>query len=158
MADQPTLPSKPTRTSRWRMPLLLGCVAFCLLAVVAYAPTARMLTRDRGEHLPAAAADINFYRHARPDELVFVDFAIDEAGFLEWAARQGWKVQPIKDRVVVSPRLGFGDTATRVRITDGLKYRSNPAPGMPNAVVVNYDRVGRRAYYAFWSAPRTGEG
>ncbi|MBN9519552.1 hypothetical protein J0H58_13685 [bacterium] len=153
------------------MPLLLGCVAFCLLAVVAYAPTARMLTRDRGEHLtaadargrarldlPAAAADINFYRHARPDELVFVDFAIDEAGFLEWAARQGWKVQPIKDRVVVSPRLGFGDTATRVRITDGLKYRSNPAPGMPNAVVVNYDRVGRRAYYAFWSAPRTGEG
>ena len=171
MADQPAPGSKPARSPRPQTILLLGCVAFCLVAVVVYAPAARLLTRDRGEgltaaevrgrvrlDLPAGASDVRFYQHSRPDELVFVDFAVDEAGFLEWTARRGWRVEPVGSRVVVWPRLGFNDRATVVRVTDGIKYRSNPAPGMPNAVVVTYDRKTRRAYYGYWSAPRAGEG
>jgi hypothetical protein len=171
MADQPAPGSKPARSPRLRTMLLLGCVAFCLVAVAVYAPTARLLTRDRGEglaagaargrvrlDLPAGASDIRFYQHTQPDVLVFADFAVDEAGFLEWAVRQGWRPEPVVKQVVVWPRLGFNDRATVVRITDGIKYRSNPAPGMPNAVVVTYDRKTRRAYFGYWSAPRAGEG
>lgn len=153
------------------MVLLLGCVAFCLVAVAVYAPAARLMTRDRGEgltaaaargrvrlDLPAGASDVRFYQQTQPDELVFADFAVDEAGFLEWATRQGWKVEPVGGQVVIWPRLGFNDRATVVRITDGIQYRKNDARGMPNAVVVTYDRKTRRAYYGYWSAPREGEG
>ncbi len=164
-------PGRAARSPRRLIALLLVCVGCVLLALVVYAPVARRLTRDRGEHLtveaardrvrldlPAGASDVRFYQHTRPDELVFVDFTIDEAGFLDWATRQGWKTERVREPVSVWPRLGFGDRATVVAITDGLTFRNNPGRAAPNTVVVNYDRVRRRAYYGFWSEPRAGEG
>jgi hypothetical protein len=150
--------------------LVLVCVALILVALAAYKPASRRLTRDSGEHLtraetpdrirldlPAGASDVRFYLHTRPEEVVTVDFALDEKDFLEWAAGQSWKLERIGAAVTLWPRLGFGDRQTEVKITDGYTYRNHRGRSAPNTVMVHYDRAGRRAYYAFWSAPQGGE-
>ncbi|HEX4612203.1 MAG TPA: hypothetical protein VH092_28675 [Urbifossiella sp.] len=159
--------------ARWRRlaALILGGGVCLAVAVVAYTPVVRRLTRDRDEHLtlvrakgrvrldlPAGATDIRFYQHLRPDQLVFVDFTVEEGVFLEWAARQGWAPERIAGGHTVWPRLGFGDRETEVRVADGYAYRNPRQRAAPNTVVVTYDRERRRAYYAYWSEPRTDEG
>ncbi len=163
-------PGRPARPRRRLVLALAAGAGVILLASAAYTPAARWLTRTCGEHLtvaetkslvqphlPADASDVRFYQHLHPDRLIFVDFTIDERGFLEWAARRDWRPEPIAGSAAVWPRLGFGDQDTVVRITNGYRYRNNAQRGAPNTVVVYYDRAARRAYYAFWSAPRDEE-
>jgi hypothetical protein len=164
-------PGRAKLSPRARLGLVVAVAGCAALLYAAYAPAVRWYTRTRGEHmtaeqvrglvavdLPAGAADVRFYQHLRPDRVVVVDFAVDENGFLEWAARHGWRPEPIGGGVTVWPRLGFGDRKSEVVITDGYTYRNPRQRAAPNTVLVLYDRVRRRAYYSFWSAPQAGEG
>jgi hypothetical protein len=149
--------------------LLLGFGSVVLFGTMLYAPTARWWTRSSGEHLtlgmarrqvhldlPDGAADIRFYQHLQPDEVVVVDFAITEDVFLEWAARQGWKPNPVVGSVRIWPRSAFGDWATVVTVTDGHGYHTLRR-GEPDTFSVTYDRGTRRAFYSFRSRPLNGD-
>jgi hypothetical protein len=145
---------------------LVALIGLLGLSVAAYTPAARWLTRSRGEHrtleeatgrirldLPAGASDIRYYQHLHPDQVVVVDFAITEDGFLEWANRQGWKPRQVFGEITIWPRSAFGDRATVVNVTDGLDY-TTLSRGARNTFSVTYDRGTRRAYYEFCSEPR----
>ena len=149
--------------------LLLGFGSVLLFGTMLCAPTARWWTRSSGEHLtlgmargqvrldlPDGAADIRFYQHLQPAEVVVVDFAIAEDVFLKWAARQGWKPEPVVGSVRIWPRSAFGDWATVVTVTDGHVYRTLRR-GEPDTLSVTYDRGTRRAFYSFRSEARNGD-
>lgn len=177
MTTSPPTTSKPRR--RWlRFSLrskllwawlLLGFESVVLFGTMLYAPTARWWTRSSGEHLtlgmargqvrldlPDGAADIRFYQHLQPAEVIVVDFAIAEDVFLEWASRQGWKPKPIVGSVTICPRSAFGDRATVVTVTDGQDYHTLRR-GEPDTLSVTYDRATQRAFYSFRSEPRDGD-
>jgi hypothetical protein len=152
------------QSRRFALLLIAGGV-LVVLALTAYAPSARWLTRSRGEHLtraevegrvqldiPQEASDIRFYQHRRPETVVAADFAITEGDFLDWAARQGWTPEPIVGGITIWPRSGFGDRATVVEVSDGLNYHTLRR-GVPNTFSVTYDRLAQRAYYGFSSEP-----
>lgn len=139
------------------------------LLIELYAPTARWWTQSSGEHqtlgeargrvrldLPDWTADVRFYQHLRPKKVVVVDFAIADDAFLEWAARQGWKPDPVVGSVTVWPRSAFGDWATVVTVTDGHGYHTLRR-GEPGTFSVTYDRGTRRAFYGFRSEPLDGD-
>lgn len=156
------------QSRRFALLLIAGGV-LVVLAITAYAPSARWPTRSRGEHLtraevegrvrldiPQEASDIRFYQHCHPETVVAVDFAITEGDFLAWAAQQGWVPEPVVGHVTIWPRSSFGDRATVVEVTDGLRYHTH-LRGVPNTFSITYDRRTQRAYYVFSSEPR-GEG
>jgi hypothetical protein len=163
-------PIRGTATSPGRFALYLAAVGgFVVLAIAAYGPCARWLTRSRGEHLtlaeaqgrvrldlPAGASDIRFYQHLHPDQVIVVDFAATEGDFLAWAAQQGWKPERVVGSVTIWPRSVFGDRSTMVTVTDGYGYHTLQR-GAPNTFSVTYDRGTRRAYYQFSSEPNGGE-
>jgi len=150
-----------------RLTLLLVAVsALALLTIAAYGPSARWLTRSRGEHLtraevegcvpldlPEGAFDVRIYQHRHPETVVAVDFAITERDFLAWAARQAWTPEPIVGGITIWPRSGFSDQVTMVQVRDGLNYHTLWR-GAPNTFSVTYDRGTQRAYYGFTSEPR----
>lgn len=164
--SEPT--SRGTRLPRRFVRVLIG-IGVVTALIMSYAPTARWLTRNRGEHLtlteakdrarvalPDTATDIRLYQHLHPGRVVVVDFAITENDFLEWAARQGWKPERIVGSITIWPRSGFGDRVTVVSVTDGLSY-DTITRGRPNTFSVTYDRGTQRAYYQFSSEPH-GDG
>lgn len=154
-----------THPSRRFALLFIASGVLVVLTITAYAPSARWLTRSRGEHLeraevegrvqldiPREASDIRFYQHRHPETVVAADFAITENDFLAWAARQGWTPEPVIGGITIWPRSDFGDQATVVEVTDGLNYHTLRR-GVLNTFSVTYDRRTRRAYYGFSSEP-----
>lgn len=149
--------------------LLVSLGVTVVLILVSYPSAARWWTRNRGEHLtrveaqgrvrldlPAGASDIRYYQHLRPDQVIVVDFAITEGGFLEWAAQHGWRPEPVAGSITVWPRATFGDRIAKVVVTDGYSYQTLQR-GVPNTFSVTYDRATQRAYYQFSSEPLHGE-
>lgn len=152
---------------RGRIAVLVLVAACVVIGVVAYPSAARWWTRSRGENLtyedargrqpldlPPGASDVRYYLHTQPDKVLVLDFAVDELPFLIWASTHGWAMEPLRERVALTPRLGFGDRKTEVVVADGYGYRNHQIPGAPNTVMVVYDRVKRRAFYSFWSEPQ----
>lgn len=136
--------------------------AIVVLAAACNAPPAPPSGVDKGEHLtlaeargrvqlelPDTAADIRFYQHLKPDQVVIVDFAISEDAFLQWAATRGWKLNSRIGSLTIQPGLRFGDP-TRITISDGYILR-HIFRGEPNPFSVTFDRKTMRVYYWFSS-------
>jgi hypothetical protein len=150
--------------------LFIAGGALVVLTIMAYALYAHRLTRSPGEHLagehlaraevdgrvqldiPEGASDVRFYQHQHPETVVAVDFAITESDFLAWTTRQGWTPKPIVGAITIWPRSRFGDRATVVHVTNGLRY-DTIRRGAPNTFWLTYDWGTQRAYYGFSSEP-----
>ena len=141
---------------------IVSMIAVIVLAAGCSAPPAAPSGVDKGEHLtlaeaqgrfqlalPETAADIRFYQHLKPDQVVVADFAVSEDAFLEWAKQQGWEPKPIQGTRTMRPGLRFGE-ATTVLITDGYSH-INIFRGEPNPFSVTFDRKTKRVYYWFSS-------
>lgn len=141
---------------------IVGVAAVVVLAAACNAPPAPPSGVDQGEHLtlaeaqgrvqlelPETAADIRFYQHLKPDQVVVVDFAVSEDAFLQWAAARGWKLNPRIGSRTIQPRLRFGDP-TKITISDGYILH-HVFRGMPNPFSVTFDRKTKRVYYWFSS-------
>lgn len=144
--------------------LVLGVLVLALF--MARAPLLRWATASSGEHLsldeankydlqlelPPEASDIRFYQHLEPDQVVIIDFAISEEGFMKWAKRQGWTPEKVRGSITIHPRASFGDRSTKVEVKDGYSHH-NLVPGEPNTFSVVFDRPSGRAFYQFHSEP-----
>ncbi|MFO0800978.1 MAG: hypothetical protein U0804_26225 [Gemmataceae bacterium] len=157
----------PRWSRRGKVAVLVGLALCGLVAAAAYRPAARWWTRDRGEHLTAdqarehfplalatGASDVRYYLHTQPDRVLVLDFAVEEFNFLIWASMHGWAPEPLRSGVTLTPRLGFGDRHSTVVVTDGYGFRNHRDPAAPDTVLVVYDRLRKRAYYSYWSAPQ----
>ncbi|HYH67857.1 MAG TPA: hypothetical protein VD866_24380 [Urbifossiella sp.] len=172
MTPEPSTSGSPTPhssplTRRGRVALLVALAACGLVAVAAYPPAARWWTRSRGEgltaddargrmplDLPPGASDVRYYLHTQPDKVLVLDFAVDEFKFLVWASSHGWAPELLRTPVTITPRLGFGDRKTTVNVADGYGFRNHRDQGAPDTVIVVYDRLRRRAFYSYFSAPQ----
>lgn len=157
------------RFSRRQFTVLVAVGCVIALMFVVYVPLLRWWKRSHGEHLtfaevngrvrlnlPPVASDIRFYQHLHPDQVIVVDFAISKDDFLEWAARQGWKPEPVVGGITIWPRSDFGDRAAVITVTNGYGYHTLRR-GEPNCFSVTYDRGTQRAYYEYCSEPHGEE-
>jgi hypothetical protein len=144
--------------------LMVGLLVFAWVSVKPILE--RWHTSSKGEHLthkeagqvgvrlnfPPEGSDIRFYQHLLPDQVVIVDFAIEEKSFLRWADKEGWGPKRIVGSIMIMPRAKFGDNSTVVEVTDGY-MNSTDQRGTPNTFTVVYDLKTQRAYYQFDSLP-----
>jgi hypothetical protein len=165
LAAAPTMGAEPAKTSlpsvgrRVTLRELLAGMAALSVLLAGFAAGYREITPQTVMHgspqeawldLPSGASDVNVYRGSRGT--LMYNFAIDEAGFLEWsramrippgARDDGIKLEPI----VGSFAIFTADQIDEVEIRRGwyFDWRSGHDSGLHYA----YDADHGRAYYYF---------